>query len=542
MLTARQRLSAVAGGASCLAAIGLFIAIAVGALLSLDAGPNGAVSFFDPVTLSILRFTLWQAGLSTVLSVGLAIVVARALARQARFAGRVWLVRLMAVPMGLPVLIGALGLVGIWGRKGVVNEALVALGAGEPFSIYGLFGILLAHVFFNLPLATRLMLSGLERIPGEYWLMSAGLGMKPLSIFRFIEWPVLRPLIPGIAGLVFMLCATSFTLVLVLGGGPAATTIEVAIYQALRFDFDPSRAVSLALLQIIVTAIILGAMALFPAPRDPGTTLGRATRRLDGESFLPRLSDGLVLCAAILLIGSPLLSILVAGASADLGRLLTEKAFLSAAGTSLAIALSAGMLAVGACVAIVRAQAAVETQRRQGLPASAFSALLSGASSLVLLVPTVVLATGWFMVLWPLGGIARFAPVVVIAINALMALPFAIRVIEPAFRSHRLRTDRLAASLGLSGFDRLRLVDWPVLKRPLLMGLSFAMALSLGDLGAVALFGSENLATLPWLIYSRMGSYRTNDADGLALILGAVCLVLTLAGTTGRSLLEKESR
>jgi len=132
--------------------------------------------------------------------------------------------------------------------------------------------------------------------------------------------------------------------------------------------------------------------------------------------------------------------------------------------------------------------------------------------------------------------------VIVVAINALMALPFAIRVIAPALRSHRLRTDRLAASLGLTGFDRLRLVDWPVLKRPLLMGLSFAMALSLGDLGAVALFGSENLATLPWLIYSRLGSYRTHDADGLALILGAVCLALTLAGTAGRPPSKKETR
>jgi thiamine transport system permease protein len=30
-----------------------------------------------------------------------------------------------------------------------------------------------------------------------------------------------------------------------------------------------------------------------------------------------------------------------------------------------------------------------------------------------------------------------------------------------------------------------------------------------------------------------MGSYRTNDADGLALILGVACLLLTIAGTMG---------
>jgi thiamine transport system permease protein len=50
----------------------------------------------------------------------------------------------------------------------------------------------------------------------------------------------------------------------------------------------------------------------------------------------------------------------------------------------------------------------------------------------------------------------------------------------------------------------------------------------------VALFGSDGFVTLPWLVYSRMGSYRTNDADGLALILGIVCLALTIAGTSGQ--------
>jgi thiamine transport system permease protein len=69
-------------------------------------------------------------------------------------------------------------------------------------------------------------------------------------LFRLIEWPAMRRSAAGAAGLVFMLCATSFTLVLVLGGGPAATTLEVAIYQALRFDFDPNRAVLLSFIQI----------------------------------------------------------------------------------------------------------------------------------------------------------------------------------------------------------------------------------------------------------------------------------------------------
>ena len=175
-------------------------------------------------------------------------------------------------------------------------------------------------------------------------------------------------------------------------------------------------------------------------------------------------------------------------------------------------------------IAVIRAQAALGAGRRRLPLAGVISAGLAAVSSLVLLVPTAVLGTGWFLVLRAQGDVARLAPA----------------VLSPAFEEHRRRTARLADSLGIAGFARFRLIDWPVLRRPILTALSFAMALSLGDLGAVALFGSENLVTLPWLIYSRMGAYRSQDADGLALILGLVCLLLALAGTPGLS--EKERR
>ncbi|NTG29191.1 thiamine/thiamine pyrophosphate ABC transporter permease ThiP [Agrobacterium rhizogenes] len=542
ILTAPERRHAIAGGAFSLAGIAVFIGLAIVILLATGIGSGGGNPLADPYILRVLRFTLLQATLSTLLSILLAIPVARALARQPLFPGRLWLIRLMAVPMGLPVLIGALGLLGIWGRQGILNQALTGLGLSQPVSIYGLTGILLAHVFFNLPLAARLILAGLERVPAEYWLMAGGLGMRPASVFRFIEWPVLRGLIPGIAGLIFMLCATSFTLVLTLGGGPAATTIEVAIYQALRFDFDPGRAVTLSLLQIAVTAAILGAMALMPAPDDHGPTSGRATRRIDGTLPAARWIDSALLLLAALFIGLPLASVVITGLKADLLKLVSQTIFLQATATSLAIALAAGLLAVLISFAIVRARATISAEHRKAPGLRGLAIALSGTSSLVLLVPPIVLATGWFLALRPLGDPARFAALLIVIINALMALPFVIRVIEPAYIVHRRRTERLAASLGLQGAARLRLVDWPGLRKPFFTALSFAMALSLGDLGAVALFGSDSLMTLPWLVYSKLGSYRTNDADGLAFILGLVCLLLTIAGTAGQGRHEDEGR
>ena len=47
-------------------------------------------------------------------------------------------------------------------------------------------------------------------------------------------------------------------------------------------------------------------------------------------------------------------------------------------------------------------------------------------------------------------------------------------------------------------------------------------------LGVIALFGSDALKTLPYLLLERMGSYRTADAAGLALIIASVCLGLMM--------------
>jgi thiamine transport system permease protein len=542
VLTVAQKRRALVGGAISLAGILLFIGLAVAALLAAGVKTSGRGPLVDTYILRILRFTLLQALLSTLFSLALAVPIARALARQVHFPGRLWLIRLMAVPMGLPVLIGAMGLLGIWGRQGILNAALQGLGLSQPISIYGLAGILLAHVFFNLPLAVRLLLPGLERVPPEYWLVASGLGMRSGSVLRFIEWPALRPLIPGVAGLIFMLCATSFTLVLMLGGGPAATTIEVAIYQSLRFDFDPGRAVALALLQIAVTGAVLAVLALLPAPADPGSTSGKPSRRLDGRAVGARLVDGAVLLAAALFVGLPLAAVVVAGLKADLLKLAGQPIFLQATATSLAIALAAGLLAVLAALAIARARQTIFSMRNLPVGLHAFATALGAISSLVLLAPPIVLATGWFMALRPFGDPANAAAVLIVCINMLMALPFVIRVVEPALAIHERRTGRLAASLGLQGWARWRHIDWPALRKPLFTALSFAMALSLGDLGAVALFGSGDLLTLPWLVYSRLGSYRTNDADGYALLLGLLCLALTIAGTAGQGSSQRKGQ
>jgi thiamine transport system permease protein len=183
---------------------------------------------------------------------------------------------------------------------------------------------------------------------------------------------------------------------------------------------------------------------------------------------------------------------------------------------------------------LVRARYAALPLADRSRWAQLFRMCAAGASSLVLLVPPIVLGAGWFVLLRNQVDVFALAPVIVIVINAMMALPFVIRVLEPAHTTHMARTARLTASLGIAGLARFRLIDWPGMRRAFLLATAFAMALSLGDLGAIALFGSQDVVTLPYLLLQRMGSYRTNDAAGLALILGFVCLMLMVFADRGQ--------
>ena len=482
----------------------LVLALAAGFLPVLRLGLEQGLAGLDPYILRVLSFTLLQAGLSTLLSLMLGLPLARALARQSHFPGRSALVRLLNLPLALPSIVVIIGIIEVYGAGGWL---------GGWFNLYGLTGILLAHVFFNVPLAARLILSDLERIPQESWKLGSQLGFSTLSQWRIIEWPAVRGGLPGAALLIFLLCASSFAIVLTLGGGPRATTLEVAIYQSLRADFDPQRAAMLALVQLALCA----GLALLAqrwgglAPAMPA--LRASSRRYDGLGLRAKLLDGGVILLALALLLPPLLSLIAAGAL----RISPSPVLFKAIATSLALASASAALSF----ALVWPLAVLAV--RNGL----WRKIASLAVLTAWIVPPAALATGWFITLIAYAGLGGLAVFLVIAMNALMSLPFTARALLPALAQSAMAHDRLCMSLGLSGWTRFRLVELPVMKRAIGLALVMALILSLGDLTAISLFGTQDFVTLPALIYRQMGSYRFDEAIGTALVLGVIVLALS---------------
>ncbi len=491
------------------------------ALLALVLGPLAAVAWrgagltLGSADWAAVQFTLTQAVLSALVSTVLAIPVARALARR-RFPGRSALVTLMGAPFLLPAVVAVLGLLAVFGRGGVVNDTLAALGL-PTLSIFGLHGVVLAHVFLNLPLATRMILQGWQAIPAERIRLAHSLGFGPAETFRHLEWPMLREVLPGVALVILTVCLTSFAVVLTLGGGPAATTVELAIYQAVRFDFDLARAAGLAGVQVLISGLAAGVAWVVLQPTAFGAGLDRQTA-LAAPKDWRRWADGLVLAMATLFLLAPLVAVALRGLPglADL-----PPQVLPAAARSVGVALVCAVLSTLAALLVALAVA------RKAHP------LVEAAATLPLATSGLVLGTGLFLLVQPFVPPMTLALPVTVLVNTALTLPFLYRILLPEARAMVTGYGRLADSLGLRGWARLRWLVLPRLARPLGFGAGIAAALSMGDLGVIALFAGDRQATLPLVVSQLAGAYRVEAAAAASLVLVALSFALFWACDAG---------
>ena len=494
-----------------LAVLALLVLAPMAGLLQLSGLPGyeaADLRFWDNAYLRrVLYFSIWQALLSTLLSVLPAILVARAFAMRGQLPLRRLLLGLFALPLVVPAVVAVMAVVSVYGSDG-----WLPLGR----SLYGINGILLAHVFFNLPLAVRLLLPQWQAIPQHHWQLGEQLGMSTWQGWRFIEWPVLREALPGVLLLVFMLCLTSFAVVLTLGGGPRSTTLEVAIYQSLRFDFNPARAVVLALLQLGLC--ILVATLTLKLHRLPEVEIAESAPVRPTSALRKWLDLGLIL-AATLYVGLPLLSMLIDALDGPILKVIADVRLWRALTNTLLIGLSAAAVSVFAGWLLLRYSAGLA---HCGRPTAA--RLIDLAGSIVYVVPPLVIGTGMFVLLSSHVDVFNWVYPIVIAINALMGLPFVIRCLGPAMRRNHARYHNLCLSLELQGWNRFRYLEWPLLRQPLGLAIALVTVLAMGDLGVIALFGSTQTSTLALLIYQQLGAYMIPQATVTALLLLLLCL------------------
>ena len=497
---------------------GIIIALLISAMfMSIIgvAGQNiGEQYSGGPDIAHLVRMSVIQAGLSTILSLISGIAIAWALNRL-DFYGRSLIVSLFGAAIVAPGLVVAFGLISVWGRSGWIAGLFSLSGLRWEVNIFGLGGILFAHTILNGAFAARILLARLDAIAAAKLKIGRSLALSPLERFHHLDWPAISGALPALGAIIFLLAFTSFPIVLLLGGGPANQTLEVAIFAAVRLDFDLNAAVQLSLVQLLLTAFfVLPALVATPSLASAGST----KEQIWSDGALVTMVQIIVLTLGVLGFGLPLLAVIIDGFGPSIAATMASRNFWQAAITSLLIGSTSAVLTL--VLAIVLAMA------RSNIANSFWRAVFGLPLFAYLVIPGVVLSLGFFLLARALNlhG-AWVAPLVLILANTLLALPFAFSSLAPSLGAINRRYNRLCRSLDLSGMTRWRFVEWPLLGNEIGIALALGFGFSLGDLAVISLFGTNSFTTLPWAMYRALGAYRSNEAATIA----AFMLVLSMA-------------
>lgn len=485
--------------------------------------------YINGYTMHVLGFTLWQALLSTLISLLVGLLCALRLLcftkRRRELLGDALLLCFV-----LPPLIVVFGVIALFGYNGIVNKVALELFSFRAIEgIYGLRGIVLAHVFFNAPFATYLFLQRFEELGQLPFRLASELRLSFTQVLRHVILPSLRPMIGASGALIFSLCLTSFTIVLLLGGGPRATTLPLAIFESIRVDFDPFRAAVLSCIQVALSfcALLLCApkriTRVLPFARRESTSVAAGVYASVVELLSARLLPAWfkIFCDIFLVILLLVPIYVVVGASLQGASILGEKIFYHALFVSVALGLASSIVSCLLAVSLlwsVREGVFLQKYKRTRSCFRKFlpEFMLAIGAYPLLAVPPIVVATGLFLLL---RGSAAYqsAPVAcafiaLVLINSLVSLPIVLRFFAESLYALARNYSHLWMSLKIRPSTRFMAIDFPSIRSSISAVLACAFCLSLSDLSAIALFGRDEITTLPYLSYLLMGRYRWHEA------------------------------
>ena len=455
--------------------------------------------------LRVAWFTLWQATVSTVLTLIAAAPLTWAVSRF-EFPGRRFAQGVVIVPFVLPTV--------------VVGTAFAALGWRG-----SIWAILAAHVFYNIAVVVRTVGGLWARIDRRVEEAASMLGASPWTVFRKITLPLLRPAIIAAASIMFLFTFTSFGVILILGGFGYAT-LEVEIYRQAVTLFDLPLASVLALAQLAGVSTLLAVYARRQERSASPLVLASESvtrRRPTGRTALG-VGAAAVGTLALLAIPPAVLVVRALGHN-GFGRLFTDDPVVGrpveAVPTSLWFAGVATVLAVG-----VGMCAAYVISRRASRLSRWFDVILM----LPLGTSAVTIGFGFLIALdRPID--LRATAILVPLAHALVAVPFVVRATVPLLRSISPSVREAAAMLGASPRQVFRHVDLPIVSRAALVGAGFAFVVSLGEFGATSFIARPNTTTVPVMIFrllGRPGVANFSAAMALASILGALTALAIL--------------
>ena len=490
------------------------------------AGGVGTV-LVDPQTWRLAWFTVVTAAASTVVSLVAGLPVAFLLAR-VKLPGVALARILVLVPFVLPTVVVGLAFRALWPDGGVLP-------------------LVLANAFFNVAVVARTVGGLWARLDARAVDAARALGASPWRAFRSVTLPALAPALASAAAVVFLFCATSFGVVLILGGA-RYRTLETEIYLRTVNLLDLSGAAALSLIQFAAVVAALAVGALARRRRE-----GAARLRSDVDNARrPRGGEWWVVGAALAVLGAllvPIVALLAESVSTSDGwsfagyRALSgngEKGALQVSGwdaatNSLKVAIDATLLAM--IIGVLASVVLVALRRSPGRAARGVGETMDAALMLPLGVSAVTVGFGYLVTLDALPGDLRTSPYLVPLAQALVIIPLIVRMVLPVLRSVDVRLRQAASTLGASPLRVWREIDLPLVLRPLVAAAGFGFVVALGEFGATSFLARPTAPTLPVAVATLLGRPGELNSQmayaACALLMAVTVLAVALIDRLG---------
>lgn len=487
----------------------------------------------DSYYLGRIWFTLWQALISTVLTLAVGLLGAYLFARY-EFPGKTLLKAFSTIPFVMPTVVVAMGFIALLGPHGLVNTVLVSIFNldSPPLRINNtLTAIFLAHVFYNYSVVLRMVSAFWANLDPSLEETAKVLGAGRIKVFYHVTLPLLLPSIVSSALLVFTFSFTSFGVVLILGGSQFAT-LEVAIYELTTKLFRLPLAGALSIIQLCFTYMFLFLYTRLESRSVSTIDLKPRSARLSrGASIGDRILLG-VMVLMLLLILSPLIALIERAFSTGqgygihhfTGLFLNERNSYFFLSPLTIVWNSIKFASVTVLISLIVGTTASYFLSRVDKKTGFFDALFM----LPLGVSAVIMGYG-FLISFNRSPIdLRDSWVILVTAHSLIAYPFVIRSILPVLRGMNPNIRSVALMLGASPLQTITYIDLPIISRTLLVGGIFAFAISMGEFGASLLLTRPEYTTMPVAIFrllSQPGGEKFSEAMAMSsLLMGVVAL------------------
>ena len=469
-------------------------------------------------TQRIIFFSLYQAFLSAFISCLLAIPFALALNRHKNLKIVKLIISLCGFSFVIPSILIVYAVIQLLGYNGFFNTYFDIYNFFSFETIYGIKAILIAHVLLNTPFASRLLFQNLNSIPKKYYEISRSIRLSYLGNIIELELPILKQNLFTLFSIIFSLCFLSFAIVMALGGSPMYSTIEVAIYQYALFELNFNKAILLSFIQIVIC--ILFVFIGFFKLKGSNFFEVEISNNLHPHNDIKtiKIFDFILITIFSIFLFSPIIFIIINFLSSDFNNIFYDVNFIKAFLNSLIISLISGSLVsiFGFSISVLLVLNHKNILLQQ---------LIFLLSSSIIIISPIIFSLGYFIILNDLRYILFFKYSVIILINCIFLIPFAILILFNNLKNIYLNYLDIKSSFRISLINYFRIL-FPLIKKNCLYVFSFSTVITFGDFTIISFFKDQNFETLPSYLFRLISVYRFNEATFVAGFILMISLII----------------